>query len=190
MARQRDPEIDGRILEAARSLLDESGDHAVTLAAVAERAGVSRPAVYRRWPTRAVLLFELHTSSSVPPTMPDLGSLRAELIPAVDHLVATMASADRDLVAEQYASMIRDREFAESVWSRRWRPDRARVMTLWQRAVERGEVGRDVDGAAVIDGLVAWCSFHVYLLHSRPEHAAICELVDRVLDGVRTQPEQ
>ncbi len=184
MARPRDPDIDQRVLDAARQLLADAGEHAVTMAAVAERAGVSRPALYRRWPSRAVLLFALHTSASVPPEMPDLGSLRAELVLAVDHLVATMAAADADLVAEQFASMIRDDTFAEEVWTHRWRPDRDRVLTLWWRAVDRGEVRADVDGAAVIDDLVASCLFRVHLAHRPPASDEVRALVDRVLDGV------
>lgn len=184
MARPRDPAIDDRILAAARDLLDEQGEHAVTMAAVAARAGVSRPALYRRWPTRSVLLFELHTSASVPPAMPDLGSVRMELVLAVEHLAATMANADRDVVAEQFASMIRDPAFAEEVWSRRWRPDRERVLTIWQRAVARGEVRPDADGAAVIDDLVAACMLRVQLGHQELDRPAVEALVDRTLRGV------
>jgi len=184
MARPRDPGIDDRVLAAARALASEAGEHAVTMAAVAERAGVSRPALYRRWPTRAALLFELFTSGSVPPEMPDLGSLRAELELAVTHLIATMAAGDPTLVAEQFASMIRDPEFAGEVWARRWGPDRERVMVLWHRAVGRGEVRADVDGAAVIDDLVASCVFRVHLAHRPPGRDEVRELVNRVLDGV------
>ena len=176
--------IDDRVLDAARALASEAGEHAVTMAAVAERAGVSRPALYRRWATRAALLFEVHTSGSVPPEMPDLGSFREELALAVGHLVATMAAADHDLVAEQFASMIRDPGFAQEVWTRRWGPDRDRVMILWDRAVARGEVRADADGAAVIDDVVAACLFRVHLAHRPPAPEEIRALVDRVLDGV------
>lgn len=184
MARPRDPAIDARILSAARELVGEFGEHAVTMAAVAVRAGVSRPALYRRWPTRSMLLFELHTSASVPPSMPDLGSVRTELVLAVEHLAGTMASADRELMAEQFASMIRDPVFAEEVWARRWRPDRERVLTIWRRAVERGEVRRDVDGAAVIDDLVAACMLRVQLGHETLDRTDVEALVDRILQGV------
>jgi AcrR family transcriptional regulator len=47
------------LLDAARSLLEEQGTEALTMAAVAERAGVSRRAVYLHFASRAELVTEL-----------------------------------------------------------------------------------------------------------------------------------
>jgi len=44
------------LLKAARELIDEGGVEAMTMAAVAERAGVSRRAVYLHFPSRASLI--------------------------------------------------------------------------------------------------------------------------------------
>ncbi|WP_209021787.1 TetR/AcrR family transcriptional regulator [Nocardioides sp. 503] len=46
------------MLDAAEELLAEVGYADLTVAAVADRAGTSRPAVYRRWPTLAHLVHE------------------------------------------------------------------------------------------------------------------------------------
>jgi AcrR family transcriptional regulator len=47
------------LLSAARSLIEQSGFEALTMAAVAERAGVTRRAVYLHYSSRAELLSEL-----------------------------------------------------------------------------------------------------------------------------------
>lgn len=47
------------LLSAARSLIEESGFQALTMAAVAQRAGVSRRAVYLHFSSRGELLSEL-----------------------------------------------------------------------------------------------------------------------------------
>ncbi|MEU7630218.1 helix-turn-helix domain-containing protein [Nocardia sp. NPDC049220] len=52
----RDPAVDQAVLEAARSLLVERGYGAASIDAIATRAGVSRPAIYRRWPSKAHLI--------------------------------------------------------------------------------------------------------------------------------------
>lgn len=44
------------LLKAARELIDEGGVEALTMAAAAERAGVSRRAVYLHFPSRAALI--------------------------------------------------------------------------------------------------------------------------------------
>jgi AcrR family transcriptional regulator len=49
----RDPAVDQVVLEAARSLLAERGYAATSIDAIATRAGVSRTAIYRRWPSKA-----------------------------------------------------------------------------------------------------------------------------------------
>lgn len=52
----RDPAVDRAVLEAARDLLIERGYAATSIDAIATRAGVSRPAIYRRWPSKAHLI--------------------------------------------------------------------------------------------------------------------------------------
>ncbi len=56
--RRRSSDIDIKALAAARELLVEQGWDATTMVAIAERAGVGKPALYRRWPSRAHLVFE------------------------------------------------------------------------------------------------------------------------------------
>jgi AcrR family transcriptional regulator len=56
MARPRDPRIDGAILDAALALLAERPFADVSMAAIAERAGVGRPALYRRFRDKADLV--------------------------------------------------------------------------------------------------------------------------------------
>lgn len=182
MARPRDPEIEARILDAARQIARTEGTDEVTIVAVAERAGVSRPTVYRRWRNRAALVFELQLAATVPPTLPDLGSLRNDLIDAVTHLQVTMRSFDRDAHAEQLGAMITDRDFAEEVWTQRWIPDREEVLQIWERAVARGEVEVDVDGRALITDLVAAAVFRTLLWHEE-DQGWIEPMVDRFLLG-------
>lgn len=51
--RPRDTDIDAAIVAATLELLSEVGFEATTFAAIADRAGTSRPAVYRRFGTKA-----------------------------------------------------------------------------------------------------------------------------------------
>jgi AcrR family transcriptional regulator len=53
--RKRDPGIDRRVLAVAGRHLAASGYEAMSVAAVADEAGTTRQAIYRRWPTKASL---------------------------------------------------------------------------------------------------------------------------------------
>lgn len=184
MARPRDASLDARILRAARKLHADVGPAGVTMAAVAELAGVSRPTLYRRWRTKAELLFAAQTNASVEIEYPEHGSFRDRLVAAVRHLVESMAASDRQLTAENLAHMIVDRDFAEAVFEQRWSPDREQVYPLWEHGVATGDVDADVDGRAVLDDLVALCLYRVFVRHRPPDHDEIDAIVDRILAGV------
>src|SRR2546430_17523958 len=53
--RARDPSIDARVLKAAARHLAAYGYEAMSVAAVAEEAGTTRQALYRRWARQAEL---------------------------------------------------------------------------------------------------------------------------------------
>jgi AcrR family transcriptional regulator len=56
MARNPDPELEERILSAARQLWKKGAGKALTMRAVAQAAGTNTPAVYRRFPHRDDIL--------------------------------------------------------------------------------------------------------------------------------------
>ncbi|MDT5066344.1 MAG: hypothetical protein QOK02_2499 [Mycobacterium sp.] len=55
---RRDPSIDASVIAATRRLLVERGYSATTIDLIATTAGVSRPAIYRRWTSKAHLVHE------------------------------------------------------------------------------------------------------------------------------------
>lgn len=88
----RDPAVDRAVLEAARSLLVERGYAATSIDAIATRAGVSRPAIYRRWPSKAHLIAKA--------IFPDVGSdvvapdLTAEIRKVIQGTIQLFGSAE------------------------------------------------------------------------------------------------
>ncbi|MEI2652695.1 MAG: helix-turn-helix domain-containing protein [Microthrixaceae bacterium] len=81
--RRRDPAIDERVLDATRASLVEHGWDGTSIRGIAERAGVSRPAIARRWPTKAHLAIEALLGAE-----PDLGAFEnVDLLGWVDGVV-------------------------------------------------------------------------------------------------------
>lgn len=95
--RPRDPRIDAAILRAAAELVVEVGYSNLSLAAVAERAGTTKTALYRRWPSKAELVHE--AAFAVPPsavTAPPgdvAGDLRAMMAGARDAFTSPVVRA-------------------------------------------------------------------------------------------------
>jgi AcrR family transcriptional regulator len=56
--RPRDPRIDDAVLAAARRLLATKGYAGFSVADLAQAAGTTKPAIYRRWPSKAHVVHE------------------------------------------------------------------------------------------------------------------------------------
>lgn len=80
--RRRGEELESALLDATWDELAEVGYGALTIDAVAQRAGTSRTVVYRRWATRRELVEAavVHVSDKSRTEPSDTGSLRGDLI--------------------------------------------------------------------------------------------------------------
>jgi AcrR family transcriptional regulator len=80
--RRRGQELEDALLDAAWAELVAHGYGALTIDAVAQRAGTSRPVLYRRWATKAELVLAAVAHVGLRDRMPDpdTGSLREDLM--------------------------------------------------------------------------------------------------------------
>jgi AcrR family transcriptional regulator len=68
------------VLAATRELLVEEGYQATTIVAIARRAGVGAPAIYRRWPRREAIIEDAVFGELEPTAIPEAtGELRKDL---------------------------------------------------------------------------------------------------------------
>lgn len=78
--RPRDPDKDVAVIRATRELLVEAGYQGTTVIAIARRAGVGAPTIYRRWATKESLVEEAAFGHAQPAPLPTpTGDLRADL---------------------------------------------------------------------------------------------------------------
>jgi AcrR family transcriptional regulator len=183
VSRPRKSDIDARLLEATRRLLDEVGYERITMDAVAAEAGVGKPALYRRFPSRAHLVFAATVEASVLPDMPDTGGLRSDLVFALQMLVASLEATPRQVAAEQFEASIKDPEFARAVAERVNAPALESVHAIWRRAVERGEIDPALDGRARLMDLSSAIVMRVLYFHMQVTAEDIDAIVDHFLHG-------
>ncbi len=165
-----------RVLAIARELLPQVGPAGLTYALLAERAGVTRQTLYRHWPARPALLFDLILEGPDLGTYPEPGSdvravatawlksLRAGVsIPAVrTAALAVTAQADHDPDSAQ--ALVRIGENRHADFNKLLEPSGVRISddeftllygpVLARLFLDRGEVTD-----AFIDAVVAqWYS--------------------------------
>jgi AcrR family transcriptional regulator len=185
--RPLDPAITEAILEATLDVLVETGYAKLSIEAVAQRAGVHRPAVYRRWPTKLDLVAAAMSSIAPAVAAPTTGDTREDLVELVSNVASMLLRNPRSRLALRLAAEIAvDEQLAALVNSRTVQPRRAIARGILDRAIERGEIRPDLDVELVCDLLVG--SLYTRALVGRPRlnRSKAEQYVDYVLDGLRT----
>ena len=92
LGRPRDPRIDDAVLRATVELLGTTGYAELSVDAIAQRAGTSKPAIYRRWPSKAHLVHEAVFPVGEATALPDTGSLASDVREMVRRTVAVLTT--------------------------------------------------------------------------------------------------
>ena len=140
--RRRGQELENALLAAAWDELNEHGYDALTIDAVAARAGTSRPVLYRRWPgkhelVRAAIGYGVALDRAEPP---DTGTLRDDVLALLRQANGTRIGL-ATLLTVQLASYYHETgtslsDLREALLGGR---DSATEQIV-RRAVERGEI--------------------------------------------------
>lgn len=151
VGRPRDPRIDAAIVGAAADLLVEIGYANLTMAAVAERAGTTKTALYRRWSSKAELIheaaFPVAPTALMTPEGDIVGDVRAMVAGARDVFTSPVARA---ALPGLIADMAADAELNGRVMAR-FAGLFGVVRERLAHAVSRGEVRADADPERLIE---------------------------------------
>ncbi|MGY1810382.1 TetR/AcrR family transcriptional regulator [Blastococcus sp. SYSU D00669] len=182
VARRRGAELEAAIADAVVGLIVTGGARAVTMEAVAARAGTSKPVLYRRWPDRAALLRDvlLRQATGVIPAE-DTGSYRTDMLAILRGWAAVLTGPGSRVVQAVVTAMAEDPDFAaafrEGVIG--WR--KQEMADLLARGVARGDVRPDVpvEIARELGQGVLW---HRFLVTGDPiDDDVVVQIVDEVL---------
>lgn len=150
-------------------LLDDRGYAAMSVEHVASTAQVAKSAIYRRWASKAEMVFALvvHGDAIEPPA--DQGTLAADLEALSEHVLKLLsAPAAREALPGLLADLRGDPRLADRFQALFVEAERRLVTALLERAVLRGEfkhVPDVVDAHAQLLGTAfAW----VFLLADAP----------------------
>jgi len=142
------------VLQATVDLLGQSGYAGLSVDAIAQRAGTSKPAIYRRWPSKAHLVHEAVFPLSDATELPDTGSLAGDVREMMRRTVLVLTTpaaraALPGLVGEMAADLTLHAALLE-----RFSGILATGMTeRLNKAMARNEVRPDVTAAEVTEAL-------------------------------------
>jgi len=179
--RPRDPLIDRQITKAAARIFRERGWLDATMEEIAERAGISKATLYRRYPSKASVAFDawvVDRTVRLPGT--DTGSVWGDLLA---YILGSFQMANtggwleilQGLLAEKPRdSMVADA--LEGVWA--WR--RGVIHDILERAATRGEIATNTS-ANHVNELVDGPILLRLLVTGDPVNV---EFADRLVDDV------
>jgi AcrR family transcriptional regulator len=151
--RRRGRELEDALLDAAWDQLVSGGYGAFTFDAVAERAGTSKPVIYRRWPNRQELVVAAvqHFSTRGSRPVPDTGNLRGDVIALLTRANETRA-AMAAVFSVQLGTYYQESGTTPAELREQILRDRTLAMdTVVQQALERG----DITAAALTPRIIA-----------------------------------
>ncbi|MGW0908550.1 TetR/AcrR family transcriptional regulator [Streptomyces sp. NPDC002853] len=186
--RPREERVTRAVLDAVVDLVAQSGMGALTMDAVAARAGVSKPAIYRRWPTKQDLVIAAAESRIGPLTVPDMGDFRAEL----HAVLAARMEAYRQPGVDRLLAGVIGATAEEGAVREAFRAYSARVMSetrhILERGVARGDVRADADLAAAVTLVASSLVFRLVAEQQMPDDELVESVADLIGRAVATGP--
>jgi AcrR family transcriptional regulator len=173
------------ILRTAQELLAEGGPGAVTMEAVAARAGVGKPTVYRWWPDRhAVTMAALMETKAAP----SVDAKRRSAVAALREQLRAIAQRFATNTGRHITLMIAASE-TESELSKAFRSHfvlarRAEGKALLERAIAEKEVRADLDLDVALDLLYGPLFFRLLIGHAALDGRFMDQVLDEALRGM------
>lgn len=169
------------ILEAVLDELGRTGYGALTIEAVAARAGVGKSTIYRHWPGKLELVEDAYRTLKASVVVPESGTLRDRLVDVIGQVAALVEestySACMPALIEAAERDLQVRDFHRRFGAER----RAVLIQLLQDAVENGELPSDTDAEILADALVGPIVLRRLMLYEPFDPSLVPALVDQLL---------
>jgi AcrR family transcriptional regulator len=179
--RPRSAAADTAILTATLELAVEVGIQGMSMDVLAERAGVSKSTVYRRWSSKEELVLDALRSLIAPLDDVDTGAVRDDLRTYLRDLTARLAAGRMsDILPHLIEVAGRDEHLRASlddyVGTRR-RP----LLGILGRGIDRGELPADTDAELLADVLVGALFYRRLLTGGPLDEQTVDQVVELVL---------
>ena len=185
--RPRDARVDQRILDAALDLFLEDGFDAMSIESVAERAGVGKTTIYRRWQSKEELVLATVDTLYEGMEIPDTGDVRAELTNVVKHMHELIRNTRAGRVLPRMASeLARGTPLGNAYMRNVMAPRLAALGAALRRAEDRGDLRDDLDVEIAVASIVGPMMFLVLTGRiANLDEGLAGRLVDQAIGGMK-----
>ncbi len=182
--RPRAEGLDEALLDVTLDLAGEVGINGMSMDDLAQRAGVSKATIYRRWPSKERLVLDALNHAMRPFDLIATGTLRGDLDAYLGELARRMSEGRAsDVLPDLIAASVRDPNLRTSL-DEYIRYRRQPLQTILGRGMQRRELAADTDVEVVIDALIGPFVYRRLLSHDPLDDNFVERLMRTVLPTV------
>jgi AcrR family transcriptional regulator len=182
--RPRDPHIGEAVLDATVEVLSEVGYARLTLEAVARRAGATKPAIYRRWPSRQRLVLAALTRQLGTSPVPDSGCVLCDLTEGAGTFLTAFQRMPAGVLGSLLADCAAQPDLRAECMAALFQPPRTAVGEAVDRAQARGDLRADLDHELAVDLLAAFVHYRALFGHAPTDPETVRTAVATLLCGM------
>ena len=175
----RTADVTQRVHEAVFDIMLDSGIEACTFSSVAERAGVERSTLYRRYPDRMEMIIDTWMARGEAELMPAAtGSFASDLRSVLGKIAELLATPIGPALLA-FAAELRKRsgsDFSRTFFDRRM----AHFAPMFEAAIARGELDPGVDREALFSFAAGPMYFRMFIAGRPLDRAFIDSIVENV----------
>jgi AcrR family transcriptional regulator len=177
------PDVTDAIRRAFFTELAECGYGRLSIEGVARRAGVGKPAIYRRWHSKQDMAVALITEVAwANLDMPDTGSLRGDVIAFLRAEFAALTDRlVKAIILDVLSEANRNEDFAATLLRTVRDPRRARAAAIIRRAIERGEVADTLNTDLALDVLAGPLYWRLSVVHQPVSDGELVQLAEMIM---------
>ena len=184
LGRPRSAEAHAAILDAAIALTREVGFDALAMEAIAERAGVGKATVYRRWKSKEALIADALDRLVRSSPVPDSGSFEDDLLTVMrGNLRMYQDPATSALLSGLVAAMARSPQVASAVRDGFVEARRNVMRQVVARGIAAGHLAAGTDVELVLDMLSGPLVYRTLISGARIDAGLVDVVVRAVLRG-------
>jgi AcrR family transcriptional regulator len=181
-------ESHARILDAVYELLQERSVRDLTMEAVAKRAGVGKPTLYKWWPTKAALVFAMFKERiAIALPSPSAGTAEEAIREVARALIGPLNGQLGKVLSELIAEGQSEPAILQDLFDKHIRGHEEANTADIERGKKSGELASDVDPQLIIDAVFG-AIFYRLLFRTAPLTEEFSDkLVRQVFRGARAR---
>lgn len=174
------------IMDAVYALLQERSVRELSMEQIAKRAGVSKPTLYKWWPSKGALILAMfHERMSGRPEAPKATSAEDSIRRAVRHLAGEFNGLFGKVMAELIAEGQADPASLQELYDSYIKLRRADTIAVIAKGKQSGEFSDETDPELLVDAIFGPLYYRLLLRLTPLTRQYGEDLVDQVMQGCR-----